>query len=85
MMVRGHSLDNSRNPNNIPGMSETTHYMTAAVAKMLGCTGDTVRRLSRVNKIGKSIGTARIYTAADVAKLRKIVQPRAGNPGKNRV
>lgn len=53
---------------------------TATAAAQIGCNPSTVRRLAAQHGVGVKIGRDWIFTAADVAKLRRIHADNAAPP-----
>jgi hypothetical protein len=55
-------------------------YDTAAVCDQLGCDKSTVSRWATRLGIGQVLGRARVFTAADVRRIKRAWRGRAGNP-----
>lgn len=56
-------------------------YLSAAeVAEQLGCSKSTITRRAKKHSIGIKAGKYLGFTAADVAKLRRLVQAGPGSP-----
>ena len=60
----------------------STIYSTNQVATMLGKAPVTVRKAAREHGIGRQAGRARVFTAADIEKLRAIIREHSGRPQK---
>lgn len=57
-----------------------TVYTSADAADQLKTTAITIRRHCRDHNIGEKLGSQYILTAADIKKLRAVVQPEPGRP-----
>lgn len=55
-------------------------FSTTRVAAMLGKAPVTVRKAARVHGIGSQAGRGRVFTSADVEKLRKVIHDHSGRP-----
>jgi hypothetical protein len=50
------------------------------VCEALGCDKGTVSRAARKLGVGKMVGTSKVFTLAEVAKLKKEIRAKPGNP-----
>lgn len=57
-------------------------YSTTEVAAMLGKAPVTVRKAARDYGIGSQAGRSRVFTPADIERLRKVIHERDGRPVK---
>jgi hypothetical protein len=53
---------------------------SADVAERCGCIPDTVTRVAKANGVGTVVGRVRIYSEADVRRLRELIQDGPGCP-----
>ena len=60
----------------------STLYSVTQVAALLGKATVTVRKAARVHGIGQKAGTVRVFSAADIEKLRAVIHDHAGQPRK---
>lgn len=52
-------------------------YTTSEVAELLGVTHGRISQIARARKLGKKLGTVRIFTQEDVEKIREIPDRRS--------
>lgn len=62
-------------------MTDTLYSVTQA-ATMLGKAPVTVRKAARVHGIGQKAGAVRVFTAADIERLRAVIRDHVGQPRK---
>jgi chorismate mutase len=53
---------------------------TSEVATALKCDKSTVAKVAKRLSLGKMVGTAKVFTVAEVAELKREIKPSRGNP-----